>query len=63
MFIVQFELIFVEIDFYNRSRFHYFDFIEIENDTNQYKFYKIEKLIEKRIRNYNKIFVIQYLIK
>ena len=63
MFIAQFESTFVEADSYERSRFHYFDFIEIEDDTNQYKSYEIEKLIDKRIRRYNKTLVIQYLVK
>ena len=63
VFIAQLESTFVDVDFYNRFRFHYFDFIEIESDTNQYKFYEIEKLVDKRIRKYNKILVIQYLVR
>ena len=61
--IAQLELTFVEADSYERFRSHYFDFIEIEDDTNQYKFYEIEKLIDKRIKRYNKILVTQYLVK
>ena len=63
MSIAQFESTFVDVDFYNRFRSHYFDFIEIENDTNQYKSYEIEKLIDKRIKKYNKILVTQYLVR
>ena len=63
MSIAQLESTFVDVDFYNRFRFHYFDFIEIEDDTNQYKFYEIEKLVDKRIKKYNKIFVTQYLVR
>ena len=61
--IAQLESTSVEADFYERSRFHYFDFIEIEDDTNQYKSYEIEKLVDKRIRRYNKILVTQYLVR
>ena len=63
MFIAQFESTSVEADSYERSRLHYFDFIEIENDTNQYKSYEIEKLVDKRIRRYNKTLMTQYLIR
>ena len=61
--IAQLESTSVEVDSYERSRFHYFDFIEIEDDTNQYKSYEIEKLIDKRIKRYNKTLMTQYLVR
>ena len=63
VFIVQLEFVFVEVDFYQRFRFHHFDSIEMKNDTDEYKSYEIEKLVVKRQRKYNKTWITQYLMR
>ena len=49
-------------NFYRRSKFNYFDVVEIKNDTSNYQFYEIEKIVDKRVRKYNRTNVIQYFI-
>ena len=50
-------------DSYDRKRSHYFDSIKIENDTDFEKSYEIKKIVNKKIKTYEKISVIQYLIR
>ena len=59
------QLKFVSIDenSYRRLRFSHFDVVEMKNDTSNFQFYEIKKIVDKRIRKYNRIYVIQYLIK
>ena len=43
---------------YHRFKFSHFDVVEMKNDTSKYQFYEIEKIVDKRIRKYNRINVI-----
>ena len=63
IFITQLKSISISENFYQRFKFNHSNNVKMKNDTPQYKFYKIEKLITKRIRKYNKINVTQYLIR
>ena len=63
MFIAQLKSIFVDFDFYQRSRFHYSDFVKMKEDTNEYRFYEVDKFVNKRTRKYNKTLIIQYLVR
>ena len=63
IFIVQLKSVFVDFDLYQRLKFHYFDSIEIKERINQYWFYEIKRLINKKIRKYNKTLITQYLVK
>ena len=58
IFITQLKSISINKNFYQRFKFNYSNNVKIKNDTSQYKFYEIEKLIIKHIRKYNKINVI-----
>ena len=53
------------VDSYNRSRLNYLDEIEVESLLNIvfWKFYEMKKLIDKRIRKFDRIFVTQYLVR
>ena len=48
---------------YHRFKFNHFPAVEMENDIPDNQLYEIKKLIDKRVRNYNKTDVIQYLMK
>ena len=48
---------------YDKKRSHYFDSIKIESDTDFEKSYEIEKIVNKKIKMYEKISVTQYLIR
>ena len=50
-------------DSYDKKRSHYFDSIKIENDTDFEKTYEIKKIVDKKIKTYEKISIIQYLIR
>jgi hypothetical protein len=50
-------------DSYKRSKSNYSDFIFVESDTETFKFYEIERVLAKRIRQYEKIKINQYLIR
>ena len=65
MFVTQLELTSSKKKFYNRFKFDYSNKIEIENMSNIVfeKNYEIEIIVDKKQRKYNKIVVIQYLIK
>ena len=54
---------FNEKNFYNRSRFNYFETMKIKNDTKNWKFYIVERVVDKRLRKFEQITIIQYLIK
>ena len=53
------------VDFYNRFRFNHSEKIEVRNilNTSWLKSYEIKKLINKRIKNYEKRQIIQYLLR
>ena len=48
---------------YRRPRLNHPPTVEINGDTPNNRSYKIKKLVDKRTRKYNKINVVQYLIK
>ena len=49
-------------DSYDRYRSHHLNFVYIKNDTKIEKFYEIKKLMNRRIKRYEKKNVTQYLI-
>ena len=59
----QLKSIFFDENSYQRFRFNHFEIVEMKNDTLEYQFFEIEKLITKRIRKYNRTYVTQYLIR
>ena len=66
VFVIQLESVSnKDIDSYNRSRSNYLDEVKVENLSNivYWKFYEVEKLIDKRTRKFDRTFVIQYLVK
>ena len=63
IFITQLKFVSFDENFYHRSKFNHFDVVEIKNDTSNYQFYEIEKIVDKRIRKYNRTYVTQYLIR
>ena len=50
-------------DLYDKKRSHYFDSIKIEGDTDFEKSYEVKKIVNKKIKTYEKISIIQYLIR
>ena len=63
IFIAQLKSIFVDFDSYQRLRSHHSNSVEMKRDTNEYRFYEIDKLVSKKIRKYNKTLIIQYLVR
>ncbi len=61
IFVTQLE--FIADDSYKRSRSNHFDFVFVERNTSIEKFYEIEQILVKRVRQYEKINVNQYLIR
>lgn len=52
----------IKNNFYDKIRSNYFEFVKIKKYIEFEKLYKIEKMINKRERKYEKIAMIQYLI-
>ena len=50
-------------DFYNKTRPHYLGSIEMKKDTNFEKVYEMKKIVNKRLKKYEKITITQYLIR
>ena len=50
-------------DFYNKLRSNYFDSVHVEDDTENNKFYEVEKILSKRMKKFERINVTQYLIR
>ena len=50
-------------DFYNRLRSNHLDSVQIEDDTENNKFYEVEKILSKRIKKFERTNVTQYLIR
>ena len=48
---------------YSRSRPNYFAFVEIEGNTDDWKSYTVERIVNKRLRKFERITVTQYMIK
>ena len=61
--IAQLEFVSTDENFYRRSRFSHSDAVEMKNDTLDNQFYEIEKIVDKRIRKYNRTYVTQYLVR
>ena len=63
IFIAQLKSILVDFNSYQRLRSHHSDSVKMKKNTNEYRFYEIDKLVSKRIRKYNKTLITQYLVK
>ena len=63
VFIAQLESIFVDENSYQRFRSHYSNFLKMKNDTKEYRSYEMKRLVVKKIKKYNKIIIIQYLVR
>ena len=50
-------------DFYHRLRSNHSDVINIEEDTSQWRFYEMKRIIDKRMRIYNNKKIVQYLLR
>ncbi len=61
IFVTQLELI--ADDSYKRLKSNHFDFVFVERDISIEKFYEIEQILVKRVRQYEKIKINQYLIR
>ena len=48
---------------YEKNRSHYLESVEVEKEIEFEKFYEIEKIINKRVKKYEKINVTQYFIR
>ena len=63
--IAQFEFISSSNDSYHRFRFDHSNVVKIEDifNTKYEKSYEIKKLVDRRVRTFDRIFVIQYLVR
>ena len=61
--ITQLKSLFNEENFYNRSRFNYSKTMKVKNDTKNWKFYIMKRIIDKRLRKFERTTITQYLIK
>ena len=59
----QLESVIKSSDPYNRLRSNYFDSVHVEDDTENNKFYEVEKILSKRIKKFERTNVTQYLIR
>lgn len=50
-------------DFYNRLKSNYSNSVYVENDIDQNKSYKIEFIIDKRVKKFEKTSITQYKVK
>ena len=50
-------------NFYHKFKSNYSNFVKIEKNTNDWRFYVIKKILDKRIKKFERISVIQYMIK
>ena len=55
---IQLKSILFDENSYQRFKLNHFETIEMKNNTLEYQFFEIEKLIAKRIRKYNRTYVI-----
>ena len=63
VFVAQLELLLPGENLYPRPKFNHFFAVEMETDIPTYQLYEVEKMVDKRVRKYNKTNVVQYLIK
>ena len=63
--ITQLKLVSKDDDSYNRARSDYLDEVKVKDlsNTSWIKFYEIEKLVNRRVRQYDKIKITQYLLR
>jgi hypothetical protein len=61
IFVTQFE--FTSDDSYKSFRSNHSDFVFVKRDTETYKFYEIERVLNKKTRQYERIKMNQYLIR
>ena len=62
IFITQLNFFF-EKNSYNRFKFDYSNVVEMKKNTNDWRFYVMKRILNKRIRKFERIIVIQYIIK
>ena len=48
---------------YRRFRSNYSNFVKIEDDTDDWRFYIVKKIIDKKLKKFERITVTQYMIK
>ena len=54
---------YLDDDFYHKFRSNYSNFVKMKENTNDWRFYVIEKILNKKIKKFERIVVIQYMIK
>ena len=62
IFVTQLESASIQ-NFYNRLRSDHFDSMKIKDDISQWRFYVIKRIIDKRMRIFENIKIIQYFIR
>ena len=55
--------LFFNANLYQRPKFNNFFAVEMENDIPTYQSYGMKRLVDKRVRKYNKSNVTQYLMR
>ena len=61
--IIQLKFYFNESNSYNHFKSNYFDFVKMKSDIDDWKFYTMKRIANKRLRKFERIIVIQYLMK
>ena len=62
IFITQLKFFF-EKNSYNRFKFDYSNVVEMKKNTNDWRFYVMKRILNKRIWKFERITIIQYIIK
>ena len=62
VFVIQLKLFF-KTNSYDRSLPDHFDAIKMKDDTSRWRFYEVEKIVNKRFRKYDNSKIAQYLLK
>ena len=60
IFVTQLKFFFDE-NFYNKFRSNYSNFVKIKKNTNDWRFYVMKKILNKKIKKFKRIVVTQYL--
>ena len=61
--VAQLEPASIEPDFYSRFRSSHSSTVKVKKNNFQYRFYEIKKLVNRKIRKFDKTLVIQYLVR
>ena len=59
----QLKLSSIQEDSYNKIKSNHFDTVEIKDNISQWRSYVMKRIIDKRMRTYENIKVVQYLIR